>query len=149
MQMQENPESIDNLRERARSGDLSAGVEWLELQREGKGLRFYPDGRRGPGDDGVVAFAVQVRNTTQGRRWAFVAGRPVRVSEMPLATAQELAATILRECPGNEFPPCPMGLTFDRDVVWLTMPEVGLECELSDGEARSLAALVLYFTGNR
>jgi hypothetical protein len=49
---------ISNLLKRAVSGDPLASRELLLLQREGRALRLYPFGRKGPLDEGVTPIVI-------------------------------------------------------------------------------------------
>ncbi len=51
---------IHSIQDAALTGDRDAVTQLLVLQREGRGLRFYPDGRRGPLDEGVTPILLSV-----------------------------------------------------------------------------------------
>lgn len=42
------------------AGDREALNELIERQQSGRSLRFYPDGRNGPNDDGMIPIVVDV-----------------------------------------------------------------------------------------
>lgn len=46
--------------EQALAGDQGAAAELLELQKQGRALRYYPGGRKDATSDGLVAFAVNI-----------------------------------------------------------------------------------------
>lgn len=52
---------------RSLSGDKESLVRLIASQRSGKALRFYPDGRSGPEDEGLVA--VMVVPWMKGKTW--------------------------------------------------------------------------------
>ena len=56
---------VSALLKRAMSGDAKASLEIVKLQREGRALRLYPHGRKGPLDEGVTPV-VFGRNSETG-----------------------------------------------------------------------------------
>jgi hypothetical protein len=46
--------------EQALAGDDDAASQLLELQKQGQALRYYPEGRKDPEDNGVIAFGATI-----------------------------------------------------------------------------------------
>jgi hypothetical protein len=80
----------------AASGDQEAIMKVVDMQREGKCLRYYPQGRRSADDDGrllAMRFKVGVFKRDGRRQVALVmeSGREINVFPLPIKNALDLA----------------------------------------------------------
>lgn len=81
-------------------GDLEASEELIDRQQEGKSLRLYPNGRKGPDDEGVCPVMLKITNDGV----VIKSGKPDRVTvfsrkqawDWVLALAESMARVILR-----------------------------------------------------
>jgi hypothetical protein len=118
---------IGGLLQRAMTGDAKASLEILNLQRQGRALRLYPNGRKGPLDEGVTPIVFGRSSETGLIRIEMLKPGPITFPRKDLAEMMglhlHLCGLIWIDHCESEDPAAAMEADVDKDLIhrtWFT-----------------------------
>lgn len=124
--------SPSELMKLATSGNKEAIEKVVDLQREGKCLRYYPNGRRSADDEGrFIALRTKVGMSRHNGRGLVAivveSGLAVNVYPLPVCSLLEMAAVAIERFRETHFPRLlhttqPMEVSFDGTSVFWAFP---------------------------
>lgn len=130
------------LYQRVMQGDESASRELIQLQRNGRALRYYPNGRKGPDDDGVVGFSIDVCMFEGSPHLRISSGVKTRTAAIP----RDIAIRLVRKIEGLPVPllmdDCDVAVGFHDGKVILIMPSEDIEWFLTIPQALGLTSRI-------
>jgi len=104
-------------------GDADAMSELIDRQQDGRGLRYYPEGRDGPYDDGIVCVRVFLDSNSIFPALTIRSGRPSREVYISQETLDDWGSVIARGIQRSVKVLTSTGISLSEAKAWLNNNE--------------------------